>query len=129
MGFNLAELTPEDVIENPNKFGLPTFKEFSLNPKKWLDRLFGTEQDFLAMLDESSKALNKHEINTRKFAFKGYVVNSITELQKVAHDHGVRLTGQFFEPRIEALNQGGGRCEFLVRVVSKGQKGPLLPAP
>lgn len=105
----------EEVFENPHKFGMPTFEEFAKNSEKYL----GREDDAFAQIDQGSKNLDRH-VQRHIYEIEGYRCKSLEEVEKVARSQGISLGALDYQPQVMPL--GGGKCDILVKFVSKAER-------
>lgn len=106
----------EDLVQNPNKFGLPTFEEFKNNREKWL----GKRDDSFDQVDKGSKNLSRM-VKKQKYEIAGRKCKSLEEVERVAHcELGIDIDKLDYRP--ELIPQGGGTCDVLVKFVSKEER-------
>ncbi len=87
--------TVDEILEDPSRYGLPTFEQFSKNPSAWR---FGDEY-LLESVDAGSKILNK---GFRKYTYEiaGYKTDSLEEVQRIAGNEGLNLKTMEMRPRV-----------------------------
>lgn len=90
----------------------PTFEEFQKNRDHYLGRDF----DKLSEVDNGSTMLNKLISRTR-YEIEGYRCDTLEEVEKVAKNQGIPLRELDYRPQIMPI--GGGKCDILVKFVSK----------
>lgn len=101
--------TIEDLVENPTKFGMPTFEEFIRNKKKWM----GSKEDWLESIDAGDPVLKL----TQRYYVEHYRVESLEQAERIALDMGFNLYDDFvLDPQIV---QDGGRHVSEVKFRSK----------
>jgi hypothetical protein len=110
----IQTLTIHDIMETPDKFGMPTFEEFLANPEKWRKR---EEGEFEAMDKGSVTGMNKH-IRSTKVEFElpnGHVVtlSSMEKAQSVAKEEGIALLELEAQPRFDNWDSMG--CDLVIR--------------
>jgi hypothetical protein len=99
------------------KHGLPTFAEFSKNPKKYL----GHSEELFESADAGSHILRKSNVVKRhRYEILGYRVNTLEEVQKIVLENGIDPQALDMRPQLEPL--GGGQCDILVRFTTKEQR-------
>lgn len=112
------------IVEDPHKFGAPTFEEFAANPEFYRKKFFGDgAESALVAADGKSELLAKYETKrvfelwtgTRQFKFE-----KLEELQKAAFNEGIDLRSLVIVPEI--LPEAGQKCKILVRFMTREQK-------
>lgn len=107
------EITVENVLANPSKYGFPTFQEFARKPAQWRDTL----DDKLARFDGSSK-LFKNLVEKQTYKISGYEVDTLEQVEHIAKNEGIDLNGCKFCPQV--LPQGNGKCRIVVEFKRQG---------
>lgn len=107
--------SPDEIMANPEAFGMPTFAEFAKNPEKWL----GRDDDKLAWADAGSRALEKH-VQRHIYEIEGYRCKTIEEVEKIASSQGIPLRELDYRPSV--VPTGGGKCDILVKFVNKADR-------
>jgi len=93
-----STLQLEDLLNNPARFGLPTFEEFCLNP----DRYFAKETDILDCVDESGHILRKSNlIKGQVYELEGYRCDSLEKVQDLATEMGIKLSELDMKPDLQ----------------------------
>lgn len=105
----------DDVFDDPKKFGMPTFEEFKKNREKYL----APYDDVMRQVDRGSTHLSKI---TKKYfyEFEGCRCRSLEEVERIARDHGVSLQELGYTAEIMPI--GGGKCDILVKFISKAER-------
>ena len=111
----LADATFDDVMEDPTKFGLPTFDEFAKNP----DLLFGKEDERLAEVERGSTNLNR-VVKRYVYEIEGYRCKSLQEVERVARSMGINLRELDYQPQMEPNTSG--KFDIKVKFVSKADR-------
>lgn len=104
-----------EVFDNPNYFGLPTLEEYAKNQ----DQFLGREDEALGQADAGSRNLEKH-VKRHVYEIEGYRCKSLEEVEKVARSQGIALSSLDYQPQVMPL--GGGKCDLLVKFVSKVER-------
>ena len=104
------DTTLDDVLENPNKFGAPTFEEFKRNREKYL----GREDDKLAFADRGSTILRR-DIKKHIYEIEGYRCKTLEEVERVASSQGIPLKQLDYKP--ELIQCGAGKYDVIVKFV------------
>lgn len=74
------------ILKDPRKFGLPTFKDFCKNPDKYKYKL----EDMLAAADASTQIL-KDQLTKQEYVVRGRKCATLTEVTHIAEEEGVDL--------------------------------------
>lgn len=96
-------------------WGAPTFEEFCRNPEKWR----GREDDSLASADVGSQTL-KGMVKKHIYEIEGYRCKSLEEVERVARNQGIPIRELDYRP--ELIPIGAGKCDILVKFVSKQER-------
>lgn len=105
----------DEVFENPEYYGLPTFDDFVKNQDKYL----GREDEALEQVDRGSKNLEKH-VQRHIYEIEGYRCKSLEEVERVAKAQGISLSELDYRPQVMPV--GAGKCDLLVKFVSKSER-------
>lgn len=105
----------EELLENPNKFGAPTFDEFVANREKYI----GRDDDRFSEADRGSSHL-KSVVQRHVYEIEGYRCKTLEEVEKVARNQGINLRELDYRPEVIPL--GGGKCDLLVKFISKDER-------
>ena len=105
----------DEIFDDPEAFGLPTFEQFSKSPEKWV----GREDDRLMEVDRGSTMLNKH-VQRHIYEIEGFRCKSIEEVERVALSQGIPLRELDYRPQV--VPSSAGKCDLLVRFVSKKKR-------
>lgn len=111
----LGEATFQEVMEDPKKFGLPSFDEFVKNP----DTLFGREDERLQEVDRGSTNLNR-VVKRYIYEIEGYRCKSLEEVERVARSMGLDLREMDYQPQMETNT--GGKFDIKVKFVSRSER-------
>lgn len=98
---NLNELTLEQLMADPKKYGLPTFKEFIKDPEVFKF----TEDSRLATVDAGSVYLKN--IKKHVYYVNGYKCDTLEKAQDVAKNMGHVLGSINPEPDMQRSTNGG----------------------
>lgn len=110
-----ADATFDDVMEDPTKFGLPTFDEFAKNP----DLLFGKEDERLTEVERGSTNLNR-VVKRYIYEIEGYRCKTLQEVERVARSMGINLRELDYQPQMEPNTSG--KFDIKVKFVSKADR-------
>lgn len=102
----------DEIIQNPNKFGAPTFEEFKRNKSKYV----GRDDDSLAIVDKGSNNLCR-VVENQIYEIEGFRCKTLEEVERIAGDYGIPLRELDYRP--ELIPQGGGKAKMLIKFVSK----------
>lgn len=105
----------EELTENPSKFGMPTFEEFSKNKEKWM----GREDDEITAIDCGDPLLGCRQ----KYYLENYRVESLEQAERIARDMGLNLFHDFIvHPQLRPDGGAGFYNEVTFRVKSLLEK-------
>jgi hypothetical protein len=105
----------EELAENPTKFGMPTFSEFSKNKEKWM----GRADDEIAAIDRGDPMLGCRQ----KYYVEQYRVESLEQAERIARDMGHDLFHDFVvHPQLRPDGGAGFYNEVTFRVKASLQK-------
>ncbi len=77
----------EELVENPSKYGMPTFDEFIKNKRKYL----GSKEEMLESIDRGDPLTKlKH-----RYYVEGYRVETLEQAERLALDMGFNLYNDF----------------------------------
>lgn len=112
----MAELTIDYILQNPGKFGLPSFDEYAKNPDKYNIR----PDETLACVANGNTILQR-DIKRHVYHICGYQVESLEKVETIALDHGWDLAKMDIKPHLEQA--GAGKYEIHVNFVLRGEDG------
>lgn len=112
---NTNEVSVQDILNNPHRFGLPTFEEFRKNSEKYKNN----ESKHLGMVENSSVNFKKL-IKKQSYQFEGIKCNCLEHAQNVAADHGCNL---FRDCDIHPQMLGDRESGYINIVVNFKRKG------
>jgi hypothetical protein len=99
----------EDLQNDPNKYGLPTFEQFRKDKHKW--RLHQTTDDTMACVDAGDRNLKAHQ----RYYVNGYWVPSLESAEIHAKNMGLDLHEHFnFFPQV--IHEPGERLGYYIAV-------------
>lgn len=107
-----SDTTLDELLENPTAYGLPTFDQFAKNQEKYL----GRDDDRFAEAEAGSRNLEKH-VQRHIYEIEGYRCKTLEEVERIAQSQGIKLRELDYQPQVVPL--GGGKCDLLVKFVSK----------
>ena len=106
-----------DILASPNKYGAPSFQEFKRNREKWM----GRDDDKLASADEGSRVLkNGNRVKKHIYEIEGHRCKNLEQVEKTASNLGLNIKDLDYRP--EVLPLGGGKCDVLVKFVSREER-------
>lgn len=111
----MSEISFEELVRDPHKFGAPTFEEFKRNREKWL----GRDDETLASAEKGSQTL-REVVNRYIYEVEGYRCKSLEEVERVAASQGIPLKELDYRPQV--IPQGGGKWECVIKFVSKNER-------
>lgn len=106
------ELTEETIMEDPHRFGLPTYEEFCKNPAKWRDN---PEQSFIDA-DRGSTML-RQSIVKYMYVFRCWETYSLETMERILGDHGLKPKDVKMKP--ELIYLGAGKIKCIIEFVEK----------
>lgn len=113
---NHTETDIADIAANPNKYGAPTFEQFKSNRDKYL----GRDDDTFNAIDKGSSNL-AGSVRKHEYEIEGYRCKSLEEIERVASEQlGINIKQLDYRP--ELIPQGGGKCNVLIKFISKGDR-------
>jgi hypothetical protein len=105
-----TDVKAEDILEDPTKFGMPTFDEFRRSPEKYL----GRDDERFSEVDRGS-VLIQNLIQKHIYVIEGYRCKSLEEVERVAADMGIPIRELDYRPQIRPT--GAGKCDVVVQFV------------
>lgn len=111
----LREATTDQVMDNPEYYGMPSFDSFKRNYEKFM----GRDDDLLSQADKGSVFL-KDVVQRHKFEIEGYRCDSLEEVERVALQQGIPIKELDFRPIL--IPTGGGKADVLIKFVSKQER-------
>jgi hypothetical protein len=110
---SLSEITVEDIIESPKKYGLPTLSEFILNSDKYI----GKKDGILAQASNSSQMGLRKYITKQVYWVDHYKCYTEEEAEKVLLQQGYDLREVDMEGKL--VPTSSNTCEVHIRFVKK----------
>lgn len=108
----------EQIHENPNQFGFPTFEQYASNPTKYLTQFKGKETEtFDTVANGSNLAGLRKMTKSVKYEIFQYKTNKLEEVERIARDNGIDLRKLKFKAIIQ--NMGGHSGEIIVKFMSQ----------
>ena len=101
----LSDASLEDILNNPHKYGVPTFEEFQKNPDA-----YRTSKTFQLDSASNGSILLNSLIKSQTYELDGYKCKSLEEVEKVALNQGIRLDDLIMEPELEKDTAGKLIC-------------------
>lgn len=83
-----------DIVDDPKKYGMPTFQEFAKNPDAY--RL--SDDFMLGVIDAGDK--NLKEVKRHIYKVFGYKTKSLAEAERIARNHGYSITSMKCKPEV-----------------------------
>jgi len=114
---NYTTATVEDLLDNPTKYGAPTFEEF----KRYPDRYRKRDDDALSSADVGSS--NLAHLVKKQFYFlktasgRSIKCKTLEQVEHVAKQEGINL--RLLEMRPELRQAGEGKFDVHVHFVTK----------
>lgn len=109
---DFSEVSIEDIVENPTKFGMPTLEEFTKNKEKYM----GRADDEITAVDRGDPQLGC----LQRYYIEGdggrYRVDSLEQAERIARDMGRSLSHDFIlDPQLRPDDRGGFYNEVTFR--------------
>jgi len=105
----------EEVMDRPERYGLPTFDEYRKNEEKYI----GRDDDSFREVDRGSDNLRR-VVQRHIYEIEGYRCKTLEEVEKVALNQGIPLRELDYRP--EMVQAGAGKYDIIVRFVSKNKR-------
>lgn len=100
-----ADVTIQDIAENPKKYGAPTFAEFLKNRKKYQQH--NSEAGRLAMMDNGPKQ-TRGQIRKTIYVINGVKCESPERAEVVAKEENIDL--RYYQPQL--IDIGGQKADL-----------------
>jgi len=110
-----TDATVQDILRDPAKYGVPTLAEFMANPEKWR----GKSEQWFEAIDKGSSNLAR-KIKKQYYTLKGYRVDSLEALERLAGNMGYDYTKLVPQPQVRDL--GGQWCDLEVVMVDPAEQ-------
>lgn len=111
-----AATTFDDILENPNAYGAPTFTQFRKNKAKWL----GSHDDQMIALSEGP-TIGRKDLKKIRYQLHGVDLLSEDTVERALNDHGYSLADIDLDNRNSRLKKeinmiplGGGKFDVVV---------------
>ena len=115
MSFNEEKEEQIDLMAIARAHGMPTFDQFYRDPSI----LLGRDDEILASADAGSRNLDRH-VQRHMYEIEGYRCKTLEEVERVALSQGINIRELDYRPQV--MPTGAGKCDILVRFVSKEQR-------
>lgn len=112
------EIQLDDVLDDPAKFGVPTFKEFLKNPEVML----GAKERIFNTVDGGSAFLSAYKIDTR-YKYDKYETKKLEEIQKITLEEGIKFEDLKFKSQV--VDQTANTLKIIVEFYAE-KKSNLL---
>ena len=112
----------DDILENPQHYGMPSFEEFRKNPDKFRERWHGKTDDVLGCVSNGSTLDGlKSRLDKDEYYIWGYKARNLEEVERIAKAEGVRLN--VLEPIPELIPTGhNGEAKMKVTFMTKAER-------
>jgi len=109
-----TRITLEDLMDNPAKYGLPSFQQFVKNP----ELLRGATDELFGQIDKGSQ--NIKDVREHKYYWMGHKMDSLERVQKAAWDSmGLGTSELAITPELERGTAGKYIIHVYVKPKSK----------
>lgn len=115
MAKDISTASFDEIMANPEAYGLPSFDQFAKNPNLLVER----DDERFTEVDRGSRNLDRH-VQRHIYEIEGYRCKSLEEVERIANAQGIPLRELDYRP--EVIPQGGGKCDLLVKFVSGAQR-------
>lgn len=112
-----SSTTIEDLMKDPNAFGIPTFEQYQKNRAKWNPQM-GAEDAMISMTEGPKKF--RKDLNKIIFQVNGFEMVE-EQVERALGDHGYTLADIDLENQssrlkkdIQMVPQGGGKYDLVV---------------
>ena len=102
-------VTVEDIIRDPNAYGMPSFDQFRKDPDKFRD----SEGARMGRLDQGSRVFN-NLVEKQTYKYKKWETTSLEEFQRVLKNEGKDFMNMKLCPQV--IPTKGGKCEIVIEV-------------
>lgn len=109
----------DDVMDDPAKYGVPTFKQFLKNP----DIMLGAKERIFSTVDGGSSFLNSYTIDTR-YKYQHYETKKLEEIQKIVLNEGIAFENLQF--RSQVVDQTANTLKIIVEFFAKPKSNLIL---
>jgi hypothetical protein len=107
-----SETTIEDLMTNPNDYGMPTFDEFRKNKSKYM----ANPEEKIAAIDRGDPMLGCFQKYYVEYGLKKYGPLPLETLERIAIAEGLSLHHDFIEdPQLKEDGRGGFYNEVTFR--------------
>jgi len=113
------DTTVDDIMENPHKFGAPTFEEYKKNRNKWFPMIHANEESGMIALTDGPVRFRK-DLKNIKLQVNGFDMKP-EQVEKALGDYGYTLADIDLENRssrlkkdIQMMPLGGGKYDVVV---------------
>ena len=93
----------DEILKNPNKFGLPTFGQFKKNPDKFRRTANSVMETIFKSLPVARKALVKQEYKVTTLDKKVYTTKSLEEVERILKNEGLTILDCKWAPQVIEL--------------------------
>ena len=107
--------TTDDIMNNPEKFGAPTFEAF----KRQRDKYMKNHNQTFDRIEKGGSVANRF---TKKqvYEIEGYRCKTLEEVERVALNMGIDLNTMKYSAEFCPL--GGGQADVLVKFMSESDR-------
>lgn len=96
----------DDILQDPVRYGLPTFEQYKANPDKWKPG-----GNILEAADNSAAGQIRKLIRKQRYEFEGYEAKSLEIVERMARDEGLSLQDLEMYPQIVPE---GDKCDIVI---------------
>jgi len=114
---NAHDEVMKDIVEDPKKYGAPSFEDFCKDPDSYTKAL----DDVLAATDDSLKS-HRQLLRRQKYFYEGYECRTLEEVEKCALNDGIN-TKEDLDCLPQWVDVVGGEFDLYVKFQRKAKVG------
>lgn len=109
-----------EIRQDPNKFGFPTFEQYAKDPAKYLTQFKGKETESLDIVANGSSLEGLRQM-TKEVVYEifHYRTKKLEEVERIAREGGINLRQLKFRAIIQ--NMGGNNGQIVVKFMSQDE--------
>lgn len=115
-------LSLDDILDNPKKFGIPTFEDFAKSPEKYRTSL----EHLFESVDRGSSALNRLIIK-HEYLILGHRADSLEQVQRIMTEEGYTLDQLTIQPELH--KETAGKLKVVVSFIPKERGAQIENSP
>jgi hypothetical protein len=115
---NFRSADVNDLANNPEKYGVPSWSDYKKNPDKYSLDIFN--ERVFAELDNGASGPLRSYIRTHIYYIKGYKCRTLTEVEKISCDYGISKRDLVYIPKLRNMYEG--KADLTIWVMDKAEK-------